>query len=623
MEYTSKNRDWVKNAAIIFLSVLLVLTFFSNTWMNRSLPEVATQSVSSGSITAKVRGTGAVTAVGSHVVKAEQTREIRAVMVKVGQEVKPGDVLFVLGQGEAGELESAQEKLRQLELSYQRTAAGIEYSNYAVYEERIRTAREAEARAEQKYWAIVAMEEGNLPTERLNTAREELETAQAALEEAEKELTLAQETCQIYRDVYNELVAGTEARCDETISGCEAAAAEKQAAASQAAETAAGLEADYQALKTKYDQQQISGVAEGDTEVTAEALNDAYLAWQNALTAQSLAQSEAGDAQAALDQAREAKTNAMSAIDDTELRSHEQRVQEAQAVVDEDTEAVAKAQELYDAIAAAVQEMLDQQLPSPESTAAKTAWDNARLERMEQEESLRSRQASDARAQTIGYIDLTDLNGQIEAAKKKVAELSGGEENQILARVAGTVRTMECTAGDTKAKGDILCTIEVPDMGYTLSFTVTNDQARRLKPGDTASVTNYYWGNNITATLDSIKTDPKNPQTNKLLTFTLEGDVSAGTELTLSVGQKSANYDTVVPRSAIRSDTNGSFVLSVEAKNSPLGNRYVARRVPVTVLAEDDMSAAVTAELSNGSYVITTGSAPIKSGDLVRLADNG
>ena len=36
-------RDWVKNAIIIFLAVLLVLTFFSNTIMNYSLPEVAAQ----------------------------------------------------------------------------------------------------------------------------------------------------------------------------------------------------------------------------------------------------------------------------------------------------------------------------------------------------------------------------------------------------------------------------------------------------------------------------------------------------------------------------------------------------------------------------------------------------
>ena len=39
MEETKpKNRAWVKDAAIVFLVVLLVLTFFSNTIMNHSLP---------------------------------------------------------------------------------------------------------------------------------------------------------------------------------------------------------------------------------------------------------------------------------------------------------------------------------------------------------------------------------------------------------------------------------------------------------------------------------------------------------------------------------------------------------------------------------------------------------
>ena len=66
MEMTVKKREWVKNAAIIFLAVMLVLTFFSNTIMNKSLPEVATQYVQSGEITSKIRGSGLVTANGSY-----------------------------------------------------------------------------------------------------------------------------------------------------------------------------------------------------------------------------------------------------------------------------------------------------------------------------------------------------------------------------------------------------------------------------------------------------------------------------------------------------------------------------------------------------------------------------
>ena len=208
-----------------------------------------------------------------------------------------------------------------------------------------------------------------------------------------------------------------------------------------------------------------------------------------------------------------------------------------------------------------------------------------------------------------------------KSAEDKLAELTGTDGENITAKVAGTVTSVECNAGDKKMKDDVLCTIEVPDQGYTLSFTATNEQASRLRIGDQATVSNFYWGNEVTATLSSIKTDPKNPQNNKLLTFDLEGNVTSGSQLTISVGSKSANYDLIIPSSAIRSDSNGSFVLKVEAKNSPLGNRYIAKRVPVEVLASDDNNSAVTAELQYGDYVITTSSAPIKNGSMVRLAN--
>ncbi len=73
METEVKKRAWVKDAAIIFLAVLLVLTFFSSTIMNRSLTEAATEEVKSGTITAKVRGKGIVEANGANKVKATGT----------------------------------------------------------------------------------------------------------------------------------------------------------------------------------------------------------------------------------------------------------------------------------------------------------------------------------------------------------------------------------------------------------------------------------------------------------------------------------------------------------------------------------------------------------------------
>lgn len=624
MENKTKNRDWVKNAAIIFLSVLLVLTFFSNTWMNRSLPEVATQYVTSGSITAKVRGTGTVSAVGLHTVKADQTREIRAVMVKSGQKVEPGDVLFVLGQGEASALEQAQENLRQLQISYQRSAINVPTVDYSLQERRI---ADQEAAVEE---ARLAMEEAakkssksDLPIKQLEAANAEVAADTAVLKEAENTVAAEQVVYDTYKKAYDDLYNQTKETWDITIVDNQATLDSAVEASTAAEAEAERLHIAYEALKAKYESQQESGVPEGEEEVTQEMLDQAQQEWNAAIVAKDQAKQAEEKAQADLDKAIQGEKDALDALDDTSVKAQEAKHNQAKAAVEEAKENLRISTEKRDAIQATVDEILDQDGVSEEYTAAKKAYQSAKDYLFELQYNLQQEKINDSKSQQLSYLDLSDIGAQIENAKKKVLDLSGGEENQITAKVAGTVQTVECAPGDTKLKDDVLCTIEVPDMGYTLSFTVTNDQARRLKVGDTATVSNYYWGNEIVATLNNIKTDPKNPQNNKILTFDLEGDVNAGAELTLSVGQKSANYDNIVPNSAVRSDTNGKFVLVVESKNSPLGNRYYARRVAVEVLTEDDMNSAVTGDLGYGSYVITTSNAPIKNGDMVRLADNG
>ena len=602
MEFKPKKREWVKNASIIFLSVLLVLTFFSNTWMNRSLPEVATQYVTNGTITAKVRGSGTVSAVGVTSVKADQTRDIRAVMVKVGQEVKAGDVLFVLGQGEASELELAQEQLRQLQLSYQKAAVGISYNDYSLQERQIQNARNALLDAQKKLEEVV-QRQGNadLPVAQLKAAQAELEACALALDEAKTKTSAAENAYESYL-----LLKGS--RLDELN--------ETLAIYDSYQESLDKAEEYLKELELKWNAQQgidpslisplelVTDEMLGGARENVKSLNDLLTDFRFEVGDTIELSAERDAIQKQIDEKTE------------DIKTAQQVESEAQAAYDE-------ASEKLKAVQKTVDEIIGKDALSTEYVEAKQAVQDAEDKLFTLQYDLQQQKNKDAQSQSLDYLNLSDIGAQIEQAKKKVQELSGGEENQVLAKTAGTIETIDCAPGDTKLKGDLLCTIEVPDMGYTMSFSVTNDQARRLKPGDSATVSNYYWGNQIVATLESIKADPKNPQTNKLLTFDVKGDVTAGTELTISVGQKSANYDIVVPNSSIRSDTNGSFVLAIESKSSPLGNRYIARRVDIQVLAEDDVNSAVAADLGFGDYVITTSNAPVKNGDMVRLADNG
>ena len=554
MEFKTANREWVKNAAIIFLAVLLVLTFFSNTIMNRSLVEVATARVTDGNIVAKVRGTGTVTASGKHQVKATKTRTVRSVMVKAGQEVQTGDVLFILGEGDGDELEQAEQTLRDLQTSYQKAAIAMPTFNYS-------------------------------------TQQLAIDKAQAAYEEAKKN------TDELNKKVAaldsNPLVKAAKNRYED---------ADKKVAA---------LENDYNNKRQPLaDAAEIALVNYNTAEEErAEAQNIL-----DALVSQGVTEDaqEYKDALAKLKKAEEKSSEAYSEFEkkQTELDNF---TSNNGKIVDEQRAQRDALYFEYTRLIGSYAEDLEKAID---------AEDAAYYEVISAENALYAAQEADEKTLAAAQIDLANLADQIARQQEKIKSLAGEDDNTITANVNGKIDTIDCTAGDTVTKDSLMCTIEVPDMGHTVSFSVTNDQAQRLRTGDTATVSNYYWGNTITATLTNIRTDPKNPQTNKLLTFDLEGDVTTGSELTLSVGQKSANYDTIVPNSAIRSDNNGSFVLAISQKSSPLGNRYIAKRVSIEVLASDDNNSAVVADLGNGDYVITTGSGPIKNGDQVRMADS-
>ena len=84
----------------------LVLTFLSNTIMNWSLPEVSGQYAGYGTISTAIRGTGSVTANLAYSVQISETRQIKSVLVKVGDMVQAGQVLFELEDAESDELQA-------------------------------------------------------------------------------------------------------------------------------------------------------------------------------------------------------------------------------------------------------------------------------------------------------------------------------------------------------------------------------------------------------------------------------------------------------------------------------------------------------------------------------------
>lgn len=632
METKPKNRAWVKDAAIVFLIVLLLLTFFSNTIMNHSLPEVATTMVSSGSITAKVRGTGTVTANGSHKVKASSSFSIGKVMVKPGQEVNAGDVLFVLGAADSTELEEAMNTLEDLQVQYAQAALSVPLADAFVSEknaveqaERTRNkAKQAWEDAKAEYTQAGSSEkvqklldEKQTVEENIYIANQQLTAQQLVLSAVNGEVVAAQnEYNRLYAQWKSEVAItpapepteSVETKPTETPTGGEGEKGTTPADPTPASEPAA-TDNPLIAAAENVLCRPFARVGALTTMITLPAelndapqeVKDAYVAWQTLVNKENEKKTE--------------RVPALMGVDGTVLQKEDNRLSY-----------ITSLQYAVNTLSAK-QKAIEAQLKTYglDSTGVDALWEDylqAEADYNAKVDALYRAAAQQDRSIASASTGLTAISNQIKRQQEKIKKLSGeGDSNTITANVGGTITEVNVSAGDSVIKDDILAVIEVADQGYTVSFSVTNDQAKRLRVGDSATISNYYWGNKVVATLASIQTDKKNPTSNKLLTFDLEGDVTSGSELTVSVGQKSASYDIIIPNSAIRTDSNGSFVLAVMAKNSPLGNRYIAKRVAIEVIAADDTNSAVTSELNNGDYVITTSSAPIANGDMVRLAN--
>lgn len=618
-----KNRGWVKNVAIIFLAVMLVLTFFSNTIMNRSLPEVTGQSVQSGSITTQVRGNGTIEAAETYEVMSSDSRKVQSVPVSVGQEVKVGDTLVVLAAGDSQELEAALEELKQAQNAYQdelislgATTAGNDEISRA--REKLRQAVTTRDNTPVYTAEEVATAEANLAylQEVLNKAEDELfkaggyeagagSDALKSLKKAMDEAETAYEAAQVRYSNELEFISALASYAERNDNLAHYASHEAYCDAIAAAFTD----------KTEVSLEYYFGADTNNEYFTREQKNigiygapySSYSSYSRLPSTDvadvAASYNEVAKARDAFYEAQDAYRDGIEAATPVNAELEEQR-SEAEHARDVAQRTLTTVTEGYNAYEAAVDAVLSSQQALEQLLVT----------------------------QKTESVALSRLAEAVTEAQKKVDELSAGETNEdgtvtggtITSEVNGIVKTINVTAGGNTDPATAIMSIEVPDRGYTVSISVTADQASKVTVGDSAQIKTGYWGgSDLQGKLLGIRNNPQDRQS-RMLIFEVTGEsVESGTSVSVSIGQRSQNYDLIVPNSAVRSDSNGSFVLLMMSKPSPLGTRYQAQRVDVQVVASDDVNSAVTGGIAAYDYVITNSTAPIEDGMYVRLSDNG
>ena len=651
-----KRREWVKNAAIVFLTIMLLLTFFSNTIMNYSLPEVATAYVQRGSITAKVRGTGNVEATDPYKVMAKESRVIASVAVKQGDQVEKDQVLYYLEDAESDELKKAENELEELELTYMKGLFGG-----TVSPEVINKVASGNTDTFASYQAMVTDMQN-----RLKAVETRVQECQKAVEDVTLQSTISTNDAGV--STISDELSKDKATTD-------LAKAEKEFER-QKAERIGALNAQIDEIKKQISDLRVlilNGTTEiesGSTGTALGATSDLQVKKAAALTQLNeklgaLMNSGIGTSFASASEAyawskntdwnqlnndqQEALQNFLAAYADyneystnlndvsliasneeklaqkeNELAALQSKLAEVNAITVSSSQSVQDAQNKLNQANRNIIEITNANKQSAAAYQNRLANANAALKNAQAVYELLKAEQTKLAADINAQLDLTKTNQDIAEKKEEIAKLKERSMGAaIKSPVAGTITSLAYAAGETTKPEEAVAVIQVEGKGFTLSISVTNEQAKKVQVGDTAELQNAWYYDDVKAILKSIKPDPDNPGQKKLLVFDVTGSsIQDGQALNISVGQRSAEYELVVPNSAVREDNNGKFILIVESKSSPLGNRYIATRVDVEVLASDDNNSAISAGLYGYEYVITTSTKPVEAGKQVRLNES-
>lgn len=579
-------REIIKNIAIIFLVIMLILTFFSKTIMNRTLPEVSTQNVTSGTITTQVRGTGTVVSDDPYNVIIDETRKVAGVLKHEGDHVEIGDVIYKLDGESSDELTAAKNEYESLKSDYEISLLGLGLTQAEI--------NSIESGVTATTSAILQQLEAK--DNAIVSAEKTVKEAQKKVDDIEKQISLTEGSTV---DTSNE---------EKAVNNAQTALDASKALLAQHDENIAIVKEYNQMVDDRnYYLGLIQNKTNDPTKENLDPLDPGYCVYDPNYDYYA---DKANELTIAIAEKEREKNDAAAKI--PSQQDYDNQVADVKAKEN----ALANAQK-----------NLENKKNSGSSTSSSL---NSQL--IEAKSDLAGKQANldNLRTERENYYNKEktklEVEKQYQAIVKKQNDIKDLEAKAIggtvTAPVAGTISSVSYTAGEKIESGSVAAVIQIEGKGYSLSFTVSDKQAKSVKVGDEVTIVDSWYYSDIVANLVAIQPDKNSQRDEKKLVFSISGDsVHDGQNLTLSVGQRSSNYDLIVPLNALREDNKGNFVLILDTKSTPFGSRYVAKRVDVEILEKDDKNAAVKGELSGWEYVITNSSKPLENKDQVKLAE--
>ncbi len=589
MASKKKNRKWVMKAIIGFVAILLLLTFFSNTIMNMTIPKVIGAYAVRGNLSYTNSATGVIEVDNKVEVKGIDGREVSEVLLSNYDYVEPGTTVVTLKNAEdSEELKTLRTSLETLEREAEYSDRTPSHTDYSIYTDAITSAEQtlndanATLAASQNRDAAIAAANDIINANQPSVVAIEAEVSSASgtLEDLKSQIdAIDAQVAQLETDINVFVVLGTPTPTPVDPAAAASTPSDPAVTESEPAETPS--------VDERTDTSETAAATATPTPTPAPdrtAIDGLCAQRDDLLNQRMLLESQVSAAEARLADAsgRLADVNATieAAQADIEAAQSLPSVSEAQAGV----------------------------------TTAQNALNTAR------------RNYSDAQVNAGIDADraqdtIDDRNRQIEETRKKIEDLEASMDvTEIVAPAGGYIFDMSAEAGTVMDSKTTLFTI-IPDESErqcSVTFTFSAKVAASFYVGMRLTC-DSYWINSVE--IINIKPNPDNPREERLVKCSVDSSAYPGESITAIADRANSDYDRVIAASAVNEDNTGNFVYIIESSSGPLGDKYVVKRVDVTVEATDGSMTAISSDQLGDNMIVIRSEKPLHDGDRVRLED--
>ena len=395
-------------------------------------------------------------------------------------------------------------------------------------------------------------------------------------------------------------------------------------------------QAEIKKLELAVEQAKLTGQPQARVEAAESAQRDVQLsednyakAWEDYNAAAEAYETGAAGQQQNLDQelqaAEEEKERVLQQAQELEAAGEAEEAEKLRQQAEENAEQrKAQAQSAYDS---AIQELELQKSQAEESLQAQ---DSARAQAYNAYESAKEQDAAaaenDKKTAEAGSYTTQSAQVDLELAKKELEKLQKvqSENGEVKAPEDGVLKSSTIAAGGVT---DYTASLMFGWGGYRVKGNLTAEDLSKAETGDEVKIMVPGQGKTLKKNIGEISGNTNQQGEGQTAAGVFyaemeEKEAVYGSEISYEISrQTDSSYKQVIPLSAVRKDSDGTFCLVAEEEKTVLGNEYRAKRVAVTVVEKDSTSAAITSSLGQEDKIITGSSKDIAPEDKVRLEE--